>query len=322
MTFWRPGCAEFPNDNPALHAGVRWLPTWTRGFPQAQGAAESGGEQAPAPAALSGNLAAPAGLAAPSPSAERDEPRALAPHAAVEPLGVALEPDVPEVQESAPDEYETGPGSESAAEVDPFILELQALVAPVLKTETGTSSTPCDALKQPLLTEAASALRSSTPFRVPHPSQVMSPLTHLTASATLELDLTPPPPGCEGWQQLLAKLSDYLLARGATRAAAAVGPLLSGERVDLTRLGPRVTSALVASGIVDRHGRTLRPSVRFQAAATELRESFSAGGGNPRGAKDLCVTLVTGLLASAAGPETISAQLRQAGLDALLDRAA
>lgn len=128
---------------------------------------------------------------------------------------------------------------------DPFVLELQALVADWEE------------------------------------SQEPAPVRKLGQLEPLELTLTPPPTAVDDpsarWEEWVRAVSGYVLSQGSPRAAALLPQLLSGRRVQLGRLSASVRAALIESGIAEGGRNRLRPVPQFVADAARYREQFLRG---------------------------------------------
>lgn len=159
-------------------------------------------------------------------------------------------------------------------------------------------------------------------FRVPRPEAILPLAAELEPETALNLEATPLPPGTVGWDELVGFLAKFLLAQGATRAAALLPALLEGRRVDLARLPDAAKASLSAAGIAEAGADGCYPTAEFRHQATAFHLDFTAGRAAPQLLFDWIASVVRALLASAAAPTSIRVYLEQAGIDQYLKTAA
>lgn len=138
----------------------------------------------------------------------------------------------------------------------------------------------------------------------------------------LHLELTPTPAVAGHWTQLTNVLGRYLMQAGHTRAAALLPAILNGELVDVSRLPADAIERLTSDSVVEsRAGRAVTTHT-FRDAAKAFREAFSDGGLNADDALFWLGQLLTALSGGAIDEATLDEQLRQWGVQALLEFAA
>jgi hypothetical protein len=138
----------------------------------------------------------------------------------------------------------------------------------------------------------------------------------------LSLDLTPPPPGVAGWDEVAHFLSGFLLTRSATRSAALVADLLAGRAVDLERMPDSAKQALGEAGIAEKRGRGFVPTSEFRQQVNDFQQDFMNGRADPDTLLPWLSTLTRALLANGITAAAVRVHLEQSGIERLLKRAA
>jgi hypothetical protein len=128
------------------------------------------------------------------------------------------------------------------------------------------------------------------------------------------LDLSPLPPKLRDWSAYVTQISRYLLDHGATKSAALVSPLLSGERVNLRSLSEKVCAALCNSGVAETGAQDLYPTDSFRREATVFCEIILNRGVDSRGAHDWLTGVVCALVGGGTPLDEVRTDLERLGV--------
>lgn len=351
MKFWPSACSEFPNDNPHLHEGTLWVCSGTRAPAEAKRVSRSRPEanvRVPlggAAASASPSSASPGEDGAPSEGAVDD---------AVTSAVRAVSSPAPGAEGTMPADVERSVPARSPAcavevfddDEDPFVNELMSLLqsdapASVVERVPTTEAAPTDAMTPAAEAALTDATEPADEVEVPEaaPAPVLEPLSldgFLTGQAPMgEVEAVAPTQGLEplqldfdlsaasgAWDTAVACLSRYLMQRNATRAAALLPALLSGERVTLSRLPQTVQECLVADGIAEPTATGIEAGVDFRRRARRMRRSSADGRMDGETLSRWFCSVVRGLLASPESEEVLMSEWAARGVLAAIERAA